>query len=211
MGSTGPPRRVLRAAASAMQARGLNISDLHVRRLLTLVDAIRRRTTTQDRGIDLTSADVVCAGARRWLASDRQLRRVFPQQIFHWIIEEAGLAEWGDNPIAESARFHVGQISRLVKGMEASGWTPPSSLKWQVIALLNWGAERARSEEAPLLVSPNAVTITTIHFCEGPAVSRRFRRRRMRSSISLEPSAQNAQDAVRAKRGAPNRSTQARR
>ena len=173
LGSTGSPRAVLHAAASAMRARGLNISDLHVRRLLTLAKAIRRRTTTQDRGIKLTSAEVTCTGARRWLASNRPLRRVFPQQIFHWIIEEAGLAEWGDDPIAESARFHVGQISRLVKGIEASGWTPPLRLKWQVIALLNWGAERARSEEAPLLVSPNAVTITTVHSAKGlqfPAV-----------------------------------------
>ena len=172
LGSTGSPETVLRAAARAMQDRGIDLSDLHVRRLLTLAKAIRRRTR-QDRGIDLTSDEVACTGARRWLASNRPLRRVFPQQIFHWIIEEAGLAEWGVSPIAESARFHVGQISRLVKGIEASGWTHPSSFKWQVIALLNWGAERARSEEAPLLVSPNAVTVTTIHSAKGlqfPAV-----------------------------------------
>ena len=173
LGSTGPPETVLRTAARVMRDRGLRVSDLHVQRLLTLANAIRRRTTLQDRGIHLTGAQVACTGARRWLARNRSLRRVFPQQIFHWIIEEAGLAEWGVGPIAESARFHVGQMSRLVKGIEASGWTPPSSLKWQVIALLNWGAERARSEEAPLLVSPDAVTITTIHSAKGlqfPAV-----------------------------------------
>ena len=193
LGSTGAPETVLRAAATAMQDRGIDLSELHVQRLLTLAKAIRRRTR-QDRGIPKTSDEVACTGARHWLARNGQLRRVFPQQIFHWIVEEAGLAEWGNDPIAESARFHVGQISRLVKGIEASGWTPPSSLKWQVITLLNWGAERARSEEAPLLVSPNAVTITTIHSAKGlqfPAVfvadvcARRFPSNRARQTIRL--------------------------
>lgn len=193
LGSTGPPETVLCAAASAMRDRGIDFSDRQVRRLLTLAQAIRRRMR-QDRGIELTSDQVACTGARHWLASNRPVRRVFPQRIFHWIIEEAGLAEWGDGPIAETARFHVGQISRLVKGIEASGWTRPSSLKWQVIALLNWGAERARSEEAPLLVSPDAVTITTIHSAKGlqfPAVfvadvcARRFPSNRARRAPEM--------------------------
>ena len=166
LGASSRPEPILRAAAEVLQSRGLNITDDNVERLLTLVDAVKKRTT-RDRGIDLSSDEVSCAAARQWLSRKARLRRVFPQQIFHWILEEAGLADWGHSPAAETARFHIGQISKLVKGIETAGWTQPRSLKWQVIAMLNWGAESARSEEAPLLVPPDAVTITTIHSAKG--------------------------------------------
>ena len=61
----------------------------------------------------------------------------------------------------------LARISKLIKGIETSGWTPPSSLKWQTIALLQWGSGKARTEAAPLLVSPDAVAITTVHSAKG--------------------------------------------
>lgn len=69
--------------------------------------------------------------------------------------------------IAEIAKFHVGQLSTFIKGIEASGWTPPESLKWQLIGLLSWGSGAARTAETPLLVNPNAVSIRTVHSAKG--------------------------------------------
>lgn len=163
---------VIPAAIRTLRARGLNISENAAARIATLADAIRRRST-QDRGVRVSTDQVHCAEARRWLSRNGAIRRVFPQQIFHWLLEEAEIADWGNTAEAETARFHIGQISKLIKGIETSGWTPPSSLKWQTIALMQWGAGRARTEAAPLLVSPDAVAITTIHSAKGlefPAV-----------------------------------------
>lgn len=167
LGSSAPPVEIVPAAAATMRRRGINIPKRRVQGLLKLVDAIGCRTATPDYGIDLADSRVACKDAADWLRRRGRLRRVFPQQIFHWILEEAGIADWGDSPMAETARFHVGQISQLVKSIETSGWTTPSSLRWQVIALLNWGAARARTDEAPLLVPPNAVSVTTIHSAKG--------------------------------------------
>ena len=164
--SSAEPATVLKSAATALVTRGVNVPQAGVDRVLNLVRAIQKRLT-RDRGVRVSPDDVSCASARNWLARNAQLRRVFPQQLFHWILEEAQLADWGDSRAAETARFHIGQISKLVKGIETAGWTQPRSLKWQVIAMLNWAAESARMEEAPLLVPPDAVTITTVHSAKG--------------------------------------------
>ena len=63
--------------------------------------------------------------------------------------------------------FHLGQLSGMITGIETPGWVAPDELKWQVIALISWGARNARSEEAPLLAPPDAVTISTIHAAKG--------------------------------------------
>ncbi|PTN38966.1 ATP-dependent DNA helicase [Desulfonatronum sp. SC1] len=157
---------VIPAAVIELRQRGLTFSDDTAERLVRLSEAICRRNAL-DRGLRLREEEVFCADARRWLARGGAIRRVFPQKIFHWLLEEAGIADWGQNAYAETARFHIGQISKLIKGIETSGWTPPNSLKWQTIALMQWGSSRARSEAAPLLVSPDAVSITTIHSAKG--------------------------------------------
>ena len=164
--TTSRPVAILTAAANTLRSRGLDIGEDNEERLLNLAKAIASRIS-RDRGVDVSADAVSSASARQWLSRNARLRRVFPQQIFHWILEEAGLADWGQGRAAETARFHIGQISKLVKGIETAGWTTPRDLKWQVIAMLNWGAESARSEEAPLLVPPDAVTITTIHSAKG--------------------------------------------
>lgn len=166
------PADVVPAAIAMLRRRGVNVDESAAGRLLTLADAIRRRNVS-DRRVQVSVDEVHCTEARRWLGRGGNIRRVFPQRIFHWLLEEAGIATWGDSAPAEAARFHVGQISKLIKGIETSGWTPPDRLKWQLIALLQWGSERARSAAAPLLVAPDAVTITTVHSAKGlefPAV-----------------------------------------
>ena len=191
LGSAGDPDSVVPAAASEMRKRGIHLPRARVQRLLSLVRAIGRRTASPDHAVIVATGKTSSADARKWLSRRQPLRRVFPQQIFHWILEEAGIADWGDSQLAESARFHVGQISQLVKSIETSGWTTPTSLKWQVIALLNWGAARARSDEAPLLVLPDAVTITTIHSAKGLEFSAVFladvRARRFPSNKARTP------------------------
>ena len=105
---------------------------------------------------------------KAWLARSGHVRRVFPQQLYHWLMSEAEVAEWnGHGNRHQSAMFHLGQFSNLIKGIETPGWSDPTDLKYQIIALGTWGSRNARTEEAPLLVQPDAVTITTIHAAKG--------------------------------------------
>ena len=65
------------------------------------------------------------------------------------------------------AMFHLGQLSSLVTGIETPGWTSPSSYRHQVTSLVLWAGKEASPNEAPLLVAPDAVTVSTIHSCKG--------------------------------------------
>lgn len=161
---------VIPAALSELRKRGINIPRGTHKRLTTLCRAISHRLNSPDSQPEDISILKCNAKCRRWLKRKHKPRRVFPQTIFHWLLREAGIYSWStdENPaVAESALFHVGQLSSLVKAIETSGWTPAGSLKRQLVALLNWGASSARAAEAPLLASPNAVTITTIHSVKG--------------------------------------------
>ena len=167
---------ILPAALAELRRRGLDVAADTADRLCLLCDAIRHRLTS-DAPQTANIAALECNSAcRRWLRRNRRPRRVFPQTIFHWLLREAGIYQWRtdeNGTIAESALFHVGQLSSLVKAIETTGWTPADSLRWQLVALLNWGAAAARAAEAPLFASPDAVSITTIHSAKGlefPAV-----------------------------------------
>ena len=167
----GPtPSEVVPAALGELEARGIEVPGHAADRLQRLCGAIRFRLSSdgaQPEDIRALDCDSACRG---WLARRRRPRRVFPQTLFHWLLREAGISQWQtdeNRSVAESAMFHVGQLSTLVKAIETSGWTPSDSLRWQLIALLNWGAGSARTAESPLLVSPNAVNITTIHSAKG--------------------------------------------
>ena len=158
------------AAIAELRARGLHVPEDTTDRLQLLCRAIQFRLSCGDAQPEDVQALDCEAECRRWLARQRQPRRIFPQTIFHWLLREAGIAQWQteeNHAVAESAVFHVGQLSTLVKAIETSGWTPADSLRWQLIALLNWGATSARTAESPLLVSPDAVNITTIHSAKG--------------------------------------------
>ena len=161
---------VIPAAIATLRERGLNVPNGTSERLTTLCHAIKHRLESaepQPEDIAKLNCDREC---RKWLQRTRKPRRLFPQTIFHWLLREAGVAYWsadGNRAVAESSLFHLGQLSSLVKSIETSGWTPADSLKWQLVALISWGAGAARTAEAPLLVSPDAVSITTIHSAKG--------------------------------------------
>lgn len=63
--------------------------------------------------------------------------------------------------------YHLGAFSKMVTAMETPGWTSASDYSWQVIGLCQYGAEEGRAEEQPLMVQPDAVTISTIHAVKG--------------------------------------------
>jgi DNA helicase-2/ATP-dependent DNA helicase PcrA len=93
---------------------------------------------------------------------------VFPQSLLHFLLEEAGVEAWDSaDPRAQTAMFHLGQLSRLVTGLETPGWTRPGDLKYQIIAIALWGSQSARADEAPLLTAPDAVLISTVHGVKG--------------------------------------------
>src|SRR5262249_2920977 len=50
---------------------------------------------------------------------------------------------------------------------ETPGWTSASDYGWQIIGLCQYGAEEGRVDEQPLIVRPDAVTISTIHSVKG--------------------------------------------
>ena len=161
---------IIPAAILELRQRGLNIPCETEKRLDLLCRAINHRLESDDpQTVDITRLHC-STECRRWLTRNRRLRRIFPQTIFHWLLREAGIHSWGtteNRSTAESALFHVGQLSSLVKAIETSGWTPAGSLRWQLIALLNWGTASAKAAESPLLVQPDAVTVTTIHSAKG--------------------------------------------
>src|SRR5262249_9738059 len=105
-----------------------------------------------------------------WLLRKRAkpLRRVFPQTIYHWLLAEGGVGDWqAAQPRGRTALFHLGALSLLIKGIETPGWVDADSYKYALIALGAWRAKRGRTEEAPLLIQPDAVTISTIHAAKG--------------------------------------------
>lgn len=169
------PQSVIHNALVMLRDRGLNVIEDTESRLVLLSQAISHRLGSDDPQPEDISR-LRCREARIWLRGGRP-RRIFPQAIFHWLLHECGMQHWdhdgGNADVAAAGRFHLGQLSSLVKGIETSGWTPPDSFRWQIISLLSWGAKSARIPEAPLLVSPDAVSITTIHSAKGlqfPAV-----------------------------------------
>lgn len=103
-----------------------------------------------------------------FLTQDR-VRRVFPQDLVHGVFLEAGVPDWDTDQSGriQTAFFHLGQLSQLIREVESPGWTSVADFRAQATTLVQWGAENARTEEAPLLVPPNAVTISTIHSAKG--------------------------------------------
>lgn len=195
LGCEPKPEPVVRAAAAELRARGLPLPTDTDDRLLLLADLLRAYIYEETVPAQLALSRLRSIGARTMLTSRRSQRRVFPQAIFHCLLEEAGVADIdalaGE---AETVMFHLGALSALITAIETAGWTTPYDLHAQVIGLCMWGPSGARLPEADLLTTPDAVSIGTVHSAKGlqwPAVfvgdvcARRFPSQRAKTQPKL--------------------------
>jgi len=164
----GPiPSDMVEAACRALISQGFPLQDDAASRLSMLAEAIGHRIR-EGGACPVDTGVLHCVDAARWARTPRQPRRLFPQQIYHWLLEEAGVRAWDTRDAANrAAMFHLGQFSKLMTSIETPGWTTTGDFRYQIIALSMWGAANARTAEAPLLVPPDAVTITTVHSAKG--------------------------------------------
>ena len=168
LGCEPKPELVLKEAAKTLRHSGLAFDRAAEERVLFACKAINRRIST---GTVLATDQVSALRTpelRVFLTSRRALRRVFPQQLFHFVLTEAGVDAWDTcEGRGQTAMFHLGALSGLITGIETPGWTSTSDYRWQIIGLCQYGAEEGRAEEQPLMVKPDAVTISTIHSVKG--------------------------------------------
>jgi DNA helicase II / ATP-dependent DNA helicase PcrA len=162
------PEPVIRAGARELRTSGLAITRDVEDRLIFAATAIQHRLQNVRTYGAGQVAFLRCKKLREFLTRPGNRRRVFPQQLFHMLLEEAEVEHWDTcEGRGETALFHLGALSGLITGIEMPGWTSAESYKWQIIGLCQYGAESGRTEEQPLIVQPDAVTISTIHGVKG--------------------------------------------
>lgn len=170
LGSVQPDlKAVIGNAIESIRQDGLLLDANAADRLILVAGLIHRHLDKDgNRPTQKELGRLRCEPLKRWLSKTKKPRRVFPQDVLHWLYAEAGVPGFDDGSRrGEAIMFHLGALSRIVTGIESSGWTSPGDFKFQIISLCLWGAKNARTEEAPLLVQPSAVTIATIHAVKG--------------------------------------------
>jgi len=162
------PADVIMAACQVLDAEGIPLDADAGERLLLAAELIGARIRGEGSIARSQVSRLRTPPLREWISRTVEPRRVFPQHLFHLLLGEAGVERWdSDDSRAAAAMFHLGQLSSLVTGIETPGWTSPREYPYQIQALLLWGTQNARAEEAPLLVTPDAVSISTIHSAKG--------------------------------------------
>lgn len=166
--SDATPVAVLPAAASALRRARLKFPKSVEKRLYAAATMLHQRIK-KGRHFDKDAVSRFrSAELRDFLARRSAIRRVFPQQIYHWLLAEAEIDRWDTvEGRGQTAMFHLGAFSTMVTGIETPGWTSVDDYTWQVIGLCQYGSEEGRAEEQPLMVQPEAVTISTIHSVKG--------------------------------------------
>lgn len=166
--NTFTPENVIQAAGTDLVNRGVFQAGT-ADRLILLAKALSHKLY-QDAPNPFASqfASLKSKDAVKYMRTGRQPRRIFPQEILHWFIEESELSEIDDGTAThESILFHVGQFSKLIKGIETPGWTTADDFKYQIIAISVSGISMAKAGDASMLTMPNAITISTIHGAKG--------------------------------------------
>ena len=159
---------MLKESAKALRRTGLLLSRNLEERVLFASLAIRKRISGERRYGQSEVAAVRTPALRGFLTAGNEVRRVFPQQIFHWLLSEGEVESWDTGEgRGQTALFHLGALSGLITGIETPGWTSARDFKWQIIGLCQYGSEEGRTEEQPLMVRPEAVTISTVHGVKG--------------------------------------------
>ncbi len=162
------PEPVIRASADMLRSAGLNFTSTQEEQLIFAAEALNQRINNDHVWNRNDIENLRSKGLRDFLTRNQPLRRVFPQQLYHWLLTEAGIEHWDSGSSrGETAMFHLGTFSKLVTGLETPGWTSASDYKWQIIGLCQYGSEGGRAPEQPLIVQPDAVSISTIHGAKG--------------------------------------------
>lgn len=168
LGCAPRPEDVLREAARVLRRTGLTFGRDVEDRVLLAARHIQQRISNNQHLTPAKAFAFRTPKLREFLTSRHKLRRVFPQQIYHMLLSEAGVESWDTcEGRGQSALFHLGALSGLITGIETPGWTSVNDYRWQIIGLCQYGAEQGRTEEQPLMVQPDAVSISTIHAAKG--------------------------------------------
>lgn len=165
------PEAVFMKAANAVRNNEkLKFTRVTEERLLKAAKAIKKRIEEGK----FNQSEVSCFRSSElcsFLTSGPdQLRRVFPQRILHMLLEEGEVDAWDSDHRhrrGQSAMFHLGALSGLITGIETPGWTSAGGYRWQIIGLCQYGEQQGRVEEQPLMVQPDAVSVSTIHAAKG--------------------------------------------
>lgn len=169
LGCRPQPELIIRSAAQALRQSGLPLTEGIEDHIIRVADLWFRHVNDEV----LAASEIAIVRTEEWREALRRKvpRRVFPQNLYHWVLAETGIAQWdgmsATSHRATTAMYHLGQLSKLILGLETPGWTNPRDFKSQVISLALWGFEKARPEESPMLVPPDAVTVSTIHSVKG--------------------------------------------
>ncbi len=168
LGCIPEPEPVLKESARLLRMSGLSLDREAEGRLVFAAGALKIRIV-DNRPFEVDEVNFLrTRGLREFLVNKRPLRRVFPQQLYHWLLTETEVEKWDTcQGRGEAAMFHLGTLSGLITGIETPGWTSTSDYSWQIIGLCQYGAEGGRTPEQPLIVPPNAVTISTVHSVKG--------------------------------------------
>lgn len=162
------PVPALHAAAAALRKAKLTFPRETEERLLAAATMLQQRIKAGESFDKNDVSNLRHEDLREFLTRRKEIRRVFPQQIYHWLLTEAGVDDWDTvEGRGQTAMFHLGAFSKMVTGLETPGWTSANDYTWQVIGLCQYGSEEGRVEEQPLMVQPEAVTISTIHSVKG--------------------------------------------
>jgi len=109
--------------------------------------------------------DLEEAGKKREERSSGISRRIFPQDIFHEMLNTLGVGEsaWPDEVL-----FNLGRISNLLTKFESvHQWLEPKNLSALLKFLDGWALDAAEESSSDDLLNLDAVQVSTIHAAKG--------------------------------------------